>query len=43
MLKQTIGIHGAFNDALSAVLHKIMTGSVTLRIEDANKMASHSS
>lgn len=35
---QTIGIYGTFNDALSAVLRKKKTGSVAVRIEDANKM-----
>lgn len=39
---QTIGIYGTFNDALSAVLRKKKTGSVAVRIEDANKVVLYS-
>ena len=40
---QTIGIYGTFNDALNAVLRKKKTGSVAVRIEDANKVVLYSS
>lgn len=39
---QTIGIYGAFNDALSAVLRKKRTGSAAVRIENANKVVLYS-
>jgi hypothetical protein len=39
---QTIGIYGTFNDALIAVLRKKKTGSVSGRIEDANKVVLYS-
>lgn len=39
---QTIGIYGNFNDALNAALRKKKTGSVAVRIEDANKVVIYS-
>lgn len=35
---QTIGVYGAFNDALNAVLRKKKAGSVDVKIKDTNKM-----
>ena len=35
---QTIGVYGAFNDALGAALRKKKSGSAAVKIEDANKV-----
>ena len=39
----TVGSYGNFNDALNAVLRKKKTGSLAVRIEDANKVVVYSS